>query len=399
VFLGSAPLSVARPDVAAAFGANFGSTGFQFTVSTTLVPGNYILKVFAYQASAAAFTLSVSTPVVVGKVTLSDLACTTGEVPSWNGSIWVCIAAAGPTGAAGAAGPTGPQGLSGLPGATGAAGPAGAQGIPGAAGANGNSGAAGDTGAMGPQGPPGTATATLSYTCDSVCTADRLVTLFPYNDGLAGSTARVGDNPLGRRDGIVGIANTTSTAGDPVNVTTYGLAPCIFDNPVSQGHYVQASLSNAGYCRDAGAAYPTSGQVIGIALSSSEADDSSTHQTVLLFGAEVRTTVGTILSSGADVTQSRAVTGAEAMYVVADGVMVTLPRADTKGQMLVLVQSANVTTGFSIARSGADIIKTSDDGSATLAYLRSVQLISDGNGTWMVIAKTGASLPYTPMPF
>jgi hypothetical protein len=391
VFLGSAPLSVARPDVAAAFGANFGSTGFQFTVSTRLVPGNYILKVFAFQASAAAFTLSVSTPVVVGKVTLSDLACTTGEVPSWNGSIWVCIAAAGATGAAG---PTGPQGLSGLPGVTGAAGPAGPQGIPGPSGANGNSGAAGDTGAMGPQGPPGPATSTLSYTCDSVCTADRLVTLFPYNDGFAGNTARVGDNPLGRRDGIVGIANTTSTAGNPVNVTTYGLAPCIFENPVSQGHYVQASLINAGYCRDAGSAYPTSGQVIGVALSSSEADDSSTHQTVLLFGAEVRTTVGTILSSGADVTENRAVSGAEAMYVVADGVMVTLPPADKKGQTLVLLQGGNMAVGFSVTSSGIDVIRIGASVLPTMAHLRSIQLISDGNGTWSMMTLSQVYIPY-----
>jgi len=96
------------------------------------------------------------------------------------------------------------------------------------------------------------------------------------------------------------------------------------------------------------------------------------------------------------VTQNIQLSGAESMYVVSDGVTVALPPADKKGQMLVLIESADATAGFSITRWGTDLIKSNYTGVASVSQLRSVQLISDGNGTWMLMVMTKAYIPYMP---
>lgn len=63
--------------------------------------------------------------------------------------------------------------------------------------------------------------------------------------------------------GIIGIAQTAATAGQGVIVGKFGQFMCAFDGPTTAGDYVQASTTVAGQCHDAGASYPTSGQVVG----------------------------------------------------------------------------------------------------------------------------------------
>ena len=52
-FVGAADLGAARPDVAAAFGASFGTAGFSLT--TTLAPGTYDLAVYAWSTRTGRF--------------------------------------------------------------------------------------------------------------------------------------------------------------------------------------------------------------------------------------------------------------------------------------------------------------------------------------------------------
>jgi len=81
----------------------------------------------------------------------------------------------------------------------------------------------------------------------------------------APSTAVIGSTS--DTNGIVGIvvggAGTTGSA----EVARAGEATCTFDGTTTAGHYVQLSSSVGGDCTDAGAAYPTSGQVLGFVLS------------------------------------------------------------------------------------------------------------------------------------
>jgi hypothetical protein len=159
VYLGSATLGISRPDVAAIYGAQFATAGFQLVVHNPLTIGAYTVRVFAHQASTGQWANMVAIPLVATKTTLDDLTCAAQQVPQWNGTIWICAdpptGTRGATGAQGPTGPTGPQGLVGTTGATGALGPAGSAGAIGATGAMGPTGAVGAVGATGPIGAPG----------------------------------------------------------------------------------------------------------------------------------------------------------------------------------------------------------------------------------------------------
>lgn len=66
--------------------------------------------------------------------------------------------------------------------------------------------------------------------------------------------------------GILGIVVAGSgTTGNAV-IAYRGYASCSFDGSTTAGDYVQISASNAADCRDAGATYPSSGQVLGHVL-------------------------------------------------------------------------------------------------------------------------------------
>ena len=145
VFLGSASLGVSRPDLTAAYGAQFATAGFGLAVPPMLPAGSYTLRVFAHLVRTGAWAGVVAVPVVVRGATLGDLDCAGQQVPQWDGTSWVCsnASATGATGAQGAAGPQGSTGGQGL------VGPTGAPGTPGTNGTNGTNGTAGATGAAG----------------------------------------------------------------------------------------------------------------------------------------------------------------------------------------------------------------------------------------------------------
>jgi hypothetical protein len=64
IFLGVAPVNVRRPDVAAAFGAQFDVTGFNL-VAPALAAGNYRIVAYAHSTVAGAFTVATFADVVV----------------------------------------------------------------------------------------------------------------------------------------------------------------------------------------------------------------------------------------------------------------------------------------------------------------------------------------------
>jgi hypothetical protein len=190
----------------------------------------------------------------------------------------------GPTGATGPAGPTG-VGSTGATGATGPVGPTGATGAAGPAGATGAS----VTGPTGPAGPTGSGGgSTQSYTCNGTCTSGFLQKLSPFGNNTQGQTTRVINNTTGNLTGIVGVATTSGTTGLSVSVARSGQVSCTFSTAVTQGDYVQASTTATGECADVGTTFPTSNQIIGVALSSSNPASTATSQTIVFFDGEIR---------------------------------------------------------------------------------------------------------------
>jgi hypothetical protein len=114
----------------------------------------------------------------------------------------------------------------------------------------------------------------------------------------SGTTAVVGDlvylttgsagtiliNPAGNQSGIIGIATSLPSAST-VNVQQSGTAFCNFDGAATAPNYVQASSSVNGDCHDAGASYPSSGQVLGRILTNI---GSAGVTGIDLFGPEIR---------------------------------------------------------------------------------------------------------------
>jgi hypothetical protein len=64
--------------------------------------------------------------------------------------------------------------------------------------------------------------------------------------------------------GILGIVVAGAGAAGSADIAVFGKAFCVFDSATTAGHYVVNDTSTAGDCMDAGATYPTSGQVIGV---------------------------------------------------------------------------------------------------------------------------------------
>jgi hypothetical protein len=74
------------------------------------------------------------------------------------------------------------------------------------------------------------------------------------------------------------------------------------------------------------------------------------------------------------------------VYVVTtDNVTVTLPAASTKGQMLIVIETANINNGISIQRSGTDTITGSggNQGLTVLGPGSSFFIVSSGSGKWV----------------
>ena len=67
--------------------------------------------------------------------------------------------------------------------------------------------------------------------------------------------------------GIVGIVVAGAGTTGSADIAFAGKASCVFDGATTAGHYVINSNTAAGECKDGGATYPTSGQVIGVVTS------------------------------------------------------------------------------------------------------------------------------------
>ncbi|MGB9335452.1 MAG: hypothetical protein WCB14_10630, partial [Candidatus Acidiferrales bacterium] len=168
----------------------------------------------------------------------------------------------GGTGNTGAQGPIGPTGPAGATGGTGNTGNTGAQ------------GPIGPTGLTGPTGPGGTST----YTSNG-----STVNLLQLLTTVSGAS-RAANAATGTTSGIVGIAQSTVTAGNPVVLNLRGQSSCVFDGATTAGDYAVESTTAAGDCHDGGATFPdTSMQVNGRVLSTNGA--AGTY-TVELFGPE-----------------------------------------------------------------------------------------------------------------
>ena len=83
--------------------------------------------------------------------------------------------------------------------------------------------------------------------------------------------------------GSIGIVTAGAGTTGSASITTIGIENCVADNSTTIGHYLGLGTTTGGRCKDVGATRPTSGQVIGFALSAVTA---GSNVSVLLFGTE-----------------------------------------------------------------------------------------------------------------
>jgi hypothetical protein len=137
--------------------------------------------------------------------------------------------------------------------------------------------ATGTTSQLGCLSPDGT-TITVSAGVISAAAASGTSTLTIANAGTTGTTIHTLTKLTGApstaviaaatdTSGIVGITASASATTGNATIQINGAATCVFSGGTTAGHYVQISSATAGNCADAGATYPTSGQVIGRVLS------------------------------------------------------------------------------------------------------------------------------------
>jgi uncharacterized repeat protein (TIGR03803 family) len=93
VFLGVATYGIARPDIGALFGSQFGSSGFQFSVSA-LAAGRYQITAFEHSAVTNTIAASASTIVTVGSTPVSSPAMVL-DSPRVNSTVGLMVTFAG----------------------------------------------------------------------------------------------------------------------------------------------------------------------------------------------------------------------------------------------------------------------------------------------------------------
>jgi hypothetical protein len=143
------------------------------------------------------------------------------------------------------------------------------------------------------------------------------------------SASRAANAATTATGGIVGIAQSTVSAGSSVEVATSGKATCQFDaTAVAAGDYVQVSSVSAGDCHDAGSVRPASGQIIGFAIATGSA---STAQAVRLFDGEV---MALPVPSAAVVATSQSTTSSSYANLATPGPAVTV-NISSNGKALV----------------------------------------------------------------
>jgi hypothetical protein len=103
--------------------------------------------------------------------------------------------------------------------------------------------------------------------------------------------------------GIVGVTTSASATTGNATIQINGAATCVFAGATTAGHYVGISSATAGNCVDAGATYPTSGQVVGRVLSTNA---SAGTYSIDIFPSEIQAQAGgsgiTNLATGAGLT-------------------------------------------------------------------------------------------------
>jgi hypothetical protein len=154
--------------------------------------------------------------------------------------------------------------------------------------------------------------------------------------------------------GIVGIVVGGAGAAGNAQIARLGQASCVFDGTTTAGDYVQISATVAGDCHDAGATFPSSGQVLGFVLSS----NASGGTYAVLVRPDIQST-----SSGSSV-QTPVAYSATPTFSVSPGAI----------QVWTMTLAGNVTSS-TLAATGAtagqalELILTQDAaGSRTFAY-------------------------------
>lgn len=141
---------------------------------------------------------------------------------------------------------------------------------------------------------------TSSYVDSSIALTGAAPTMSVANEGTTGTTANTLTKLTGApstaliaattdTNGIVGITTAGAGITGSATIAYGGTVSCVFDGATTAGDYVQISSTTAGNCHDAGATYPTSGQVMGRVLSTNATGGT---YTVDLFPPEIKASAG-----------------------------------------------------------------------------------------------------------
>jgi hypothetical protein len=231
----------------------------------------------------------------------------------------------------------------------------------------------------------GTTAETSTYTSNgsTVNLLQTLATVSGASEATNAATTTTG--------GVIGIAASTQSAGNPVQVAVIGLATCQFDaTATTAGDYVQISSATAGDCHDAGSTRPASGQIIGFVLGSGSA---SSTQTVRLFSGEV---TAVPVPSTATVATSQATSTATYTDLATAGPAVTVS-VSSSGKALVMVTASMIEADIkgcymSFAVSGNTTVSSSD---TQALILESYGTAFQGTATYLVSGLTAGSNTFT----
>jgi hypothetical protein len=172
--------------------------------------------------------------------------------------------------------------------------------------------------------------------------------------------------------GIVGVVVSGAGTSGTATVAISGQATCVADNSVTNANYLVAGSTTGGRCKDAGASYPTSGQVVGRALASASAAGTLTFN---VYGPGIVAAAGgggavtSVFSrSGVVLAQSGDYTLNLITSPVAADTLWTIPNANTigitSGTATGSVNTFSLTKGSSNSGTGS-LLKLSTNAGAT----------------------------------
>jgi hypothetical protein len=187
---------------------------------------------------------------------------------------------------------------------------------------------------------------------------------------------------------VTGGAGTTGNA----QIATDGIASCVFDGATTAGDYVQISSALAGDCHDAGSTRPTSGQVLGMVL--------STHGTGGTYAMTVIAEhMGVPIPAGATITTFETTFSSPYTDLPTLGPAVTVA-VSTVGKALVTVTSTQSTTSngtdcfMAFAVSGATTIAASDSQAQQMGFFKG-GLPASNSATYLVTGLATGNITFT----